>query len=267
MNFGVLGFGFGAGNVFFDQSLPVENATGEIASLNAGYLRTLNFFGATSKLSALVPFAWGDYEGLWLGEPAKASRHGFADPLVSFAVNFLGSPSRTLKEIASYQENTVIGASVLATIPIGQYDPSKLINLGSNRWAIRGRLGGSQKVGRWHLELAGEIWAFTKNPEAFGGVYITQDPILAIQFNAIYQFKRGFWFGAGYGYGEGGQTQVSGVEKNTSQENQRFGGTLVFPINPKHSLKFTYLNSLSTVIGADFDRLGVAWQVRWGGGI
>jgi hypothetical protein len=32
-------------------------------------------------------------------------------------------------------------------------------------------------------------------------------------------------------------------------------------------LKLNYLNSLSAVIGADFDKLGLFWQVRWGGGI
>ena len=267
MNFAVLGYGYSEGNVFFDQSLPVENATGVIHSAVAGYLRTLNFFGATGKLGAVVPFAWGDYKGLWLDEPAQAIRRGFADPKVSFAVNFVGAPARTLKELGTYREKTVVGASVLVNVPIGQYDSSKLINLGSNRWGFRGRIGASQRLGRWNLELMGDIYAFTKNPEAFGGVYYTQDPILAVQFNAIYQFRRGFWLGAGYGYGEGGQTTVNGVDKNTRQINKRFGATLVFPINPRNSLKLTYLESLSTRIGADFNRFGLFWQVRWGGGM
>jgi hypothetical protein len=267
MNFFQIGYGYADGNVFFDQSLPAEDVTGKMHSAVAGYLRTLGIFGATAKLGVVVPYVWGDWNGLWLDQPASASRRGIADPLVSVAVNFIGAPARTLRELGTYREGTVVGASVLASVPIGQYDPEKLLNLGSNRWGFRGRLGLSQRVKRWNFEVMGELWAFTKNPEAFGGVSITQDPILAIQLNAIYQFKRGFWAGVGFGYGEGGQTTVSGVEKDTRQTNNRFGATLVYPINKHNSLKLTYLNSVSTVIGADFDKLGLYWQVRWGGGL
>ena len=83
----------------------------------AGYLRTLNFFGATAKLGVVVPFAWGDYTGLWLEQPAKASRRGFADPLLSFAVNFVGAPARTLGELGTYREGTVVGAALMAVVP------------------------------------------------------------------------------------------------------------------------------------------------------
>ena len=62
----------------------------------------------------------------------------------------------------------------------------------------------------------------------------------------------------GYGYGENGHTQVDGVGKDTQEINQRFRATLTIPINNR--------NSLSAVIGADFNRLGIAWQLRWGGG-
>jgi hypothetical protein len=267
MNFALVGYGYGEGNVFFDKALPVEDATGVLHSATVGYLRTLDLFGATAKLGAVFPFAWGDYTGLWLEQPAKASRRGFADPFVSFAVNFVGAPARTLRELATYRERTVVGVSLLTSIPIGQYDPTKLINLGSNRWAFRGRFGASQRLGRWNLELMAELWGFTRNPEAFGGVTISQDPILTVQVNVIHQFKRGFWLGAGFGYGEGGQTTVSGVEKDTRQVNKRFGATLVYPINFRHSLKLTYLNSISTLVGADFDKVGLSWQVRWGGGL
>ncbi len=267
MNFGVLGYGYADGNVFFDQSLPVEGATGRLHSVTAAYIRTLDFFGATAKAAAIVPYVWGDYEGLWLGEPASASRRGFGDPVVSLAVNFVGAPARTLQELSTYREGTIVGASVLASVPIGQYDPERLINLGSNRWAFRARLGASQHLSRWYFELIGELWAFTQNPEAIGNNTIGQDPIMAIQLNAIHQFRSGFWLGAGIGYGEGGKTIVSGVEKDTRQINKRFGFTLVYPLNRQHSLMLSYLNSLSTVIGADFDKLGLAWQVRWGGGL
>ena len=137
--------------------------------------------------------------------------------------------------MATYHESTILGAAVLVKMPLGQYDSEKLINLGSNRWSFRARLGGSHRVGRWNFELMGEMWVFTENSDAFGDNTISQDPILSIQANVVYRFRRGFWGAAGFGYGEGGRTEVSGVEKDTSQINKRFGLTL-------------------------------AWQYRWGGG-
>jgi len=267
MNFGLVAYTYGTGNVFFDASLPVEEAKGTLQSVTLAYLRTINVFGATGKLAAVVPIASGDYEGLWLDEPASAFRRGLADPMINLAVNFVGAPASTLREMATYHESTVVGAAFLVKVPLGQYDPEKLINLGSNRWSFRGRLGGSQRVGRWNFELIGELWAFTENSEAFGANTISQDPILSIQTNVVYRFRRGFWGAAGFGYGEGGQTEVSGVEKDTNQINKRFGLTLVFPIGTRHSLKAAYLNSLSTRIGADFDSFTFGWQYRWGGGV
>lgn len=73
--------------------------------------------------------------------------------------------------------------------------------------------------------------------------------------------------GFGFGFGEGGRTTVGDLEKDTYQINKRLGGTLVYPVNKRHSLKFVYINSLSTAIGTDFDRAGVFWQMHWGGGL
>jgi len=267
MNFALVGYGYGTGDVFFDKSLPVQDATGEMHSLTIGGLRTVDLFGATAKLAAVLPIAWGEYKGLWQGEEVSAFRRGIADPVVNLSLNFLGAPALALKEMTTYSESTVIGAAVLVQIPLGQYDPEKLINLGSNRWAFRGRLGGSQQLGRWNIELMGEIWAFTENQEAFGGTRISQDPILAAQTNVVYRSRRGWWVACGFGYGEGGQTTVSGELKDTTQINKRFGFTLAYPVSLRNSLKVSYVNSLSARIGAEIDLIGIAWQYRWGGGI
>jgi hypothetical protein len=215
----------------------------------------------------VIPFAWGDWTGRVEGAPASTSRRGFGDAAVSLSVNFVGAPARTLAEMRREQEGTILGAALLAIVPIGQYDPDKLINLGSNRWSFRTRLGASHRVGRWTFEAIGETWLFTENPDAFGGTSIRQDPILAMQLNVIRNLPRGVWLGAGYGYGEGGQTTVSGQAKDTRQVNQRLGGALVYPLNPRHSLKLAYIGGTSTRIGADFDSVSLHWQVRWGGGL
>jgi hypothetical protein len=265
LNVAAVGYSYSDGNIFFDQSLPVEDATGRLHAVTIAYLRTLNFFGASAKLKAVIPFAWGDWEGLWMGEPASTSRRGLADPAIGLTVDFIGVPALEPKAMRKYREGTVVGASLMAVAPLGQYSSEKLINLGSNRWAFRTRLGASQRLGRLIFEVVGAALFFTKNPDAYGGVSIRQDPILSMQFNAVYHTRPGFWVGVGFGYGEGGQTTVDGQEKDTHQVNKRLGATLVYPLNRRNSLKLVYVNSLSAAIGADFNRVGLSWLTYLGG--
>ncbi|MGH2571625.1 MAG: transporter, partial [bacterium] len=266
LNFLLVGYVHSDGNIFFDQALPIEDAVGRIHTVTTGYVRTLGLLGASAKVGAVIPFAWGDWDGTVDGVPASTSRRGFADAAVTFSVNFIGAPARTPAQMRAREEGTVVGAACLAIVPVGQYDPARLINLGSNRWSFRTRLGASHRAGRWTFEAIGETWMFTENPEAFGGVSIRQDPILAVQLNVIRQLPRGAWLGAGYGYGEGGRTTVSGQEKDTRQVNERLGGVLVYPLSGPTSLKLAYIHGVSTRIGADFDIVSLQWQVRWGGG-
>ncbi len=266
LNTVLLGYAYSEGNVFFDQALLIEDATGEVHGATAAYVRTLGLFGKLAKLSAVVPYAWGDWSGTLDGVPASTSREGFPDPRVQLAVNFIGSPAVQLKDFRTYSEGTIVGTSLLAVMPLGQYDPTKLINLGSSRWAFRPRLGFSSRINRLTLEAMADVWFFTEIPEAYGQTTISQDPILAIHGNIIYILKNGVWMGISGGLSDGGSTTVNGVEKDNAQQNSRFAGTLAIPINRHYSIRFFYINSLRTALGADFEFYNVSLQYTWGSG-
>ena len=42
---------------------------------------------------------------------------------------------------AQWRRKTLVGISLKVVAPIGQYDPTKLINYGVNRWAFKPELG------------------------------------------------------------------------------------------------------------------------------
>ena len=266
LNIAALGYGYNTGDLLFGQDIPIEDASAKLNTLTGLYVRTIDFFGASAKLSAIVPFAWGTYRGRVTGIDTSTSRTGFADPRVQLAVSFLGAPAQTPREFAGFHEGTVAGASLFVTIPVGQYDPSKIVNLGTNRWSFRPRIGLSHTAGKLTLELFGDVWLFANNPDQFGEV-VKQDPIWAIQSHVIYSFRPGFWLGFDAGYGTGGNTTVGGVPKNNPQENTLLAGTLAVPINRRVSLKFAYVTGVSTRLGADFDTFQVFYQYRWGGGL
>ena len=57
------------------------------------------------------------------------------------AVNLYGAPALNLEEFASYRQDLIIGASLTASIPWGEYDNRQLINIGANRWFLQPAIG------------------------------------------------------------------------------------------------------------------------------
>jgi len=267
MNFALLAYGYSTGNIFFDPALPIEDAEGTVQSVTLAYVRTLSFFGKSAKLAGVLPRAWGDWNGYLEGEYRTRTASGFADPGLQLTVNFIGSPAMTLQDMARYKEGTIVGASLLVRMPLGQYDADRLINLGTNRWTFVPRIGISHRVNRWTFEAIGSASFYTDNNDAYQDSELSQAPLFGFVVDAIYQFKRGFWMGLAGGYGTGARTTVSGVPKDTYQQNVRLGATLVFPLSRYSSLKATFLRSPSTKRGADFDTYSLAYQARWGGGL
>jgi hypothetical protein len=265
MNFAALSAMHLEGGIVFDQATTIEDATGDIWGLGAGYVRTLGVLGASSKLQLAVPVMSGDWKGTYQGAPASRSSSGLADPSVEWSVNFIGAPAMKMKDMRGFQQKWVVGASLKATIPLGQYDPEKLLNLGANRWGLRTRLGASRKWERFTFEAMGSIWFFTKNDDFFGGNTLEQDPLYSLQFNGIYEFPSRIWLGLGAGFSRGGQGSTNDVSSDSYNKNTRWAAILSYPIAKKHSVKVLYISQVSTRVGSDFDQFTLGWSMRWGG--
>ena len=159
----------------------------------------------------------------------------------------------------------MVGAGLQVAVPVGQYDPARLINLGSNRWSFRPEVGLSRKQGRFFVELAAGAWLFTRNGDYFGATTLEQEPLVFGKANVIYNFKRrGTWLSLNYGRATGGETTVGGVAKQDIQTNDRVGIVLSLPAGRAGSLKLVYTNGLTTRLGADFDSFGVHVPARLG---
>jgi hypothetical protein len=261
-NAAILGYGHSEGNILFDPSVPIEDATGIVNTAVAGYLRSINFFGMSGKVDVVVPFIFDSYwEGMVSGQPRNTTRVGFADPAFRLSVNFIGAPAVKMSEFKEYKEKTIVGASLRVLPPLGQYFNNKIINLGSNRWTIKPQLGISRRTGSWVFEGYFTVWLFTTNPDLMGAT-MTQKPIYTFAGHGCYLFKSGMWLAFDAGYGVGGQTTVDELPKET-QKNFRLGSTLTVPLSKKYSIKLNYATGVDTRVGADFDALVVALQYKW----
>ena len=119
------------GDVTFDPALPAENARGTIDTVAIAYTRTLSIAGRSANVGLQIPLRDGHVEGLYLGVPTERGQFGFGDPRFSLGVNLYGAPAMTPQTHAAYRMRTIVGASLTAAAPFGQYDDAKLLNPGS----------------------------------------------------------------------------------------------------------------------------------------
>jgi hypothetical protein len=155
--------------------------------------------------------------------------------------------------------------------PTGQYDPTKLINYGTNRWGFKPEIGLSRRWGHWVLDSYGGMWLFTRNQEFFshnqfspGTNVQTQNPIWAFEGHLSYDVKPRLWASLDGNFWIGGRTSINGIQNaNSLQRNSRIGSTLSVPVSAHQSLKFSYSRGAYIRYGGNFNNVSVGWQYSW----
>jgi hypothetical protein len=262
-NIVVLGYGRSTGGVLFDPSLPFDDVNAAINSGSLLYGRTFGLFGRSANAAVALPYVWGEIDGFVEGEYRRITRSGLSDLRGQLTVNLLGGPALAPREFAARPPGTILGLSLAVVAPTGQYDPSKLINIGSNRWSLKPEMGVSKTWGRWYLELYGGVWVFSDNTDFFGGSVREQDPIGTFQAHVSYTFRLRLWLAANATFYTGGRTTLDGAAKADLQRNSRLGLTLALPVGRRSAVKVAWASGFTTRVGADFDSLGVAFQMVW----
>ena len=256
------GYGLSKGTVLFDATLPIEDVEATVHAIALGYLRTLSVFGRSAKLDAQVPLSWARFVGTVEGELRTRTPRGLADPRVRMVVSLFGAPALARPEFARYRQQTIVGASLQVVLPLGQYDRSRFINLGANRWAFRPEVALSHAAGRWILEAAVGSWLFTDNDEYAGGS-LSQQPLYFAKGNAIYSFRRRLWASLSYGHATGGQTILNDSARQDLQRNNRLAAALSLPVARSSAVQVVFTTGVTTRLGADFDSIGVGYQYSW----
>lgn len=262
-NVALIAENYSVGDVALDPSLPVTGLHATINSPAVGYLRAFGFLDHYMNVGIVVPYVRGDLSGYYLGQYQQLRRSGLGDPQLRVAVNLYGAPAMTPQQFLAYQPQTIVGVSLIVVPPLGQYDSTKLINIGSNRWSFKPELGISHALGRWTLESDLAVWLFTDNTNFFHGNERSQDPIGALQLHAIYAITHRLWVALDGTYYTGGRTTINGVQNYDLQHNSRVGITLSVPLRKLQSLKIAYSRGARTTIGGDFDTIGVSYQYVW----
>lgn len=264
MNFFVAGAGYTSGAVIFDPTIPLDNAKIKINAFVMAYARTLKLGKMTGKVDVVIPYAVLSGTADVNGQQVSRNVAGFGDTKVSMSVNFIGAPPLSLAEFKDYKQKVVVGARLQAYLPLSQYDPQRLVNIGTNRFAFKPEVGISKKFGRLFLEAAGGAAIYTTNNDFYIDKTLLQSPIGFFQSHAIYTFKKGIWVALDGTYYWGGSTTVNGVKGDNLQKNSRVGITCALPLSVHQSIKLNLSTGVWTRTGSDFNVIFLAWQYRWG---
>lgn len=262
-NFVGITYGHSSGDFLPDPTLPIQNASVQFNNVGFGYYHSFGLLGRQTTASLAVPYVWGSGTALLSGVPAHIYRSGLGDPVLRFSYNLYGSRAVGPEEFKKHAHRMIVGASVLVTAPLGQYDPKLLVNIGTNRWSFRPQIGFSRQVDKWTFDLYLGGYFFTKNSNFLGGHVRAQAPIGATQVHISRTFRPGMWAAVDGIYYSGGRTTIDGVLNADLQQNVRVGLTFAMPIENAQALKFQYTRGAITRVGGDFTTLAITYQYRF----
>ena len=265
-----LSYGYYSGNLDFGN-VPITDATARASIPIISYFHSMNFFGRNANFVAYLPYGVGNFQGKVLNSETNAYRSGLLDSVYRLSVNLKGGPAMAIRDFQNWRQKTIIGVSLRVVAPTGQYDPTKLINWGNNRWGFKPEVGLSRRWGHWVVDAYGGAWFYTTNPEFFsknqfnpGVMKQTQAPIGAFEGHLSYDVKPRLWASLDGNFWFGGETSLNGVANPSSTlRSSRLGGTVSFPVSKHQSIKVSYSNGTYIKYGGDFQNISVGWQYSW----
>jgi len=266
LNFLIAGYAYSKGTVGLDPSVPLEDTQ---VTLNTGllaYVRTLDLWGRSGKVDVILPISSASGSAKLSGREKQREVTGVGDPRLRFSALLYGGPALSLEEYRDWQQDIIVGTSLEVTLPLGQYDSDKLLNIGTNRWSFKPEVGVSKALGPVTLELATGVRFYTDNNNFLDGKTLQVNSIYSVQGHLIYSFTPGIWVGLDGLYYTGGRGIIDG-KKGQYIENARVGLTVTLPVNRYNSIKIFGSTGVYSRTGGDFDTVGVVWLFRWGAGL
>lgn len=174
----------------------------------------------------LLPFGYQYANGL-------NGSSGLGDLILCATLWFVNNPA----------EKHYFGITPYVYVPTGDYDSSRPLNLGSNRWAGQLEFSNIKGWGNWTLDFGASVMAYTDN-NRYGATNQTlkQDPTYNAQIAVTYDVNKNFWVGLGYYFSTGGETEVegSGLGKSCASQGQAIQFDTAWWLTPQYQLLVTY---------------------------
>lgn len=260
LNTWAIGYSLTRGNVLIDPVLPASDLKIAVHNISTGYLRTFGLAGKLARIQLTIPFvsATGKLKMNMLD--TAVTQRGFGDARIRFGVNFIGGEVLDKKQFVHYTESTIVGASLLISVPVGSYHRSKRLNCGSNRWAIKPEIGVSKRVKRFYLEAYGGVWFYGDNNKFLGNKDLDQNPVLTVQAHGAYFFKNKMMVSMNTTWFSGGRVTIDETATAGQLNSARLGFTCSYPVARGQLLKLQFHLGVLTEKGYDYNAVSMIYQ-------
>jgi hypothetical protein len=267
-----LTYSFNTGGLDFN-GLPITGASGTYSVPSLSLYHSFSFFGRSANVAVWLPYGVGTFQAPVLGTKKQIYRSGLFDSGVRFSVNLKGGPAMPISQFVKWTQTVVLGASLKIIAPTGQYDPTKLINWGINRWVFKPEFGYSQRFRKkWILDgYAGAVF-FTTNQESYSiptPQPQSKSPYGSFEGHLSYDVKRysgkpTLWFSLDGNFWFGGTTSMGGKsEPATRQTASRMGFTGAVPLTQHQAIKASFSTGSYVRVGGNYKDVAVSWQYSW----
>jgi len=202
--------------------------------------------------------------GINPGVSFSQSSSGFGDPNISFVTNLIGTPRlKSNVDLFNYEPSFSMDIGLLAAVPLGAYDSSKLVNLGLNRWFGRIALPMKYHFGVFSpgymssFEITPSVYLFADNDEFLGDHTLSNKPLWQIESHLTHDFTTKFFGSIDMLYQNGFQSSINGSEVANSLELGSLGFTLSYQIEDNIMIRTSYSSNVfgNEAIETSFIRL------------
>ena len=259
----VLSYAHSDGDMLLNASSPIKDFEVRANTYSAGIGGTFALWDRLASAALVVPYIDGAATGLVNGIPDRVDREGTSDLRLRLTLSLLPGSAQSVADFMRAAPDRTLGVSLVVNAPSGEYFADKLVNLGTNRWALRPEFGGSRRFGRWNLDGSLGVWLYGDNDEFLGNKERSQEPVTTLQGHLSYTFAPRLWLGASGTWYTGGTTSVDGVSDRNRQGNSRAGLTLAIPVGQQNSVKLAWSKGVTARFGGDLETYSLTWQYLW----
>jgi hypothetical protein len=225
------------------------------ASLDAtlgivGYARTFSLFDRAAMAALLFPMGHISGEVTVAGRTFNQSANGFGDPMIEFNLNVIGPPAqKDIPAVMRYEPGFSVDLLADLAVPIGEYDSTRPLNIGQNRWYGRFGMPTILQIGPWvpgertTLEFLPAVWLFGNNDDYVGQTMET-DPLFQLDAHLTRDIVEKLWVSLDAAWYYGGKATINGVEGD-KLNNIGVGITLGYSINDNLNLTAGYKSTIN----------------------
>lgn len=217
--------------------------------LTPSYRHSIELFGNAGSL--LIGMPLGGLSGALntrVGTIELETDPAQGDLFIGGVLGLLGSPSLSPAEFAQYKPGARVSVAARLFLPTGDYDSSRVLNLGGNRWSLQASLPISYVLADTMIdpdlttfEIMPFVQIFGDNADPFGPATLSsQDPVFGLEGHITRNFGRNLWAALDATYEFGGETSTDGVARGDAQEVLTLGATLGVSLTSSVALRLSY---------------------------